>query len=286
MGSKIFSHGQWIWDQSDRLSRHYTLGARQNFSVSLVLLAKIRRGSHATLAITADAYYQVWLNGKVLGHGPAKSAEGERMVDEYDVVDGLQPAGNLLEFIVWNVSYGTMNYCVGKAGLIFELRLPGTIIASGRDTQVRCDRRYRRSTVRRWVMPCMEDFNAAAKGSTWQRAQVADKTETLLVRPVGLPAREPITPQRIIALDRVHFPDFYTSFRIKPYLASGGERLRFNEFQAPAFFITELISPTSRLRGIDLGNNRIYLREIGEVFDAENGVIEILFIGIREIAVR
>jgi alpha-L-rhamnosidase len=241
MGSKFFSHGQWIWNQSDRLGRHYTLGARQLFKVKPLLLRKIQQRKSAFLEITADAYYQVWLNGEMLGHGPAKSAEGERMVDRYDVADALREGANSLEILVWSLGYGTMNYCLGEAGLIFELRLPGQIVASGPRTWVRHDGRYRRTTVRRWIMPGMEDFHAAVSGG-WRRARVVEKKDALLPRPIGLPAREPIAPQRLIALDIVRFPNFSTSFRVKPYLVSAEQVFRSNQFQAPAFLVTDLIS--------------------------------------------
>jgi alpha-L-rhamnosidase len=241
-----FRKAHWIWGKSDRFSRQYYLAARQTFSVTRSELKGLGGTGAAALAITAEAYYQVWLNGMVVGHGPAKSPEGERFVDRYQVGSLLREGKNLLEVLVQSLGYGTMNYCLGKAGLIFELRLPGRNVASGPGTQVRREDRYRRHTVRRWVMPGIEDFNAAKTNGPWRGAVVVEKTEKLLSRPVGLPNREPISPRQLVSVDHVGLPNFYASFRVKPYLVSPEESLRHNVSQSPAFVVTDLISPRAQ----------------------------------------
>jgi alpha-L-rhamnosidase len=238
MGAKIFSLANWIWDGTSRFGRHYHLRARQTFTA-----ARAQRESplSAVLIITADAYYQVWLNGKVLGHGPGKSAEGERNVDRYCVDRWLREGENLVEILVQSLGYGTMNYCLGEAGLIFELQLPGLIVASGPETLVQRDDRYRRPTVRRWILPGIENFDANGAGD-WQPAHVVVKSDKLLTRPVALPAREAITPRRLVSLDTVRFPQFYASFRVKPYLVDAEQALRNNTFGSPAFVVVDLVS--------------------------------------------
>jgi alpha-L-rhamnosidase len=241
-----FRKARWIWDASDRLSRHYYLAARQTFSITRSSLTALIKADGAFMAITADAYYQVWVNGNMLGHGPAKSPEEECFVDRYQVAALLREGENSIEVLAQNIGYGTMNYCLGEAGLIFELRLPGRIVASGTGTLVRREKRYRRDTVRRWIMPGIENFDAAAGEDSWRKAVVVEKTEKLLPRPVGLPNREPITPQQVISKDLVRLPNFYTSFRVKPYLVSREQSLRHNIFQTPAFIVADLISPQAQ----------------------------------------
>ena len=72
--SPLFAEtARWIWDQSDRWSYHHYLQARRRFSLNELTLHEIASGRGARFIITADAYYQAWLNGRIIGHGPAKS---------------------------------------------------------------------------------------------------------------------------------------------------------------------------------------------------------------------
>ena len=86
------NQAKWIWDRSDRKAYHHYIQARREFSVTTSQLATV-----AELLITADAYYQVWINGQVVGHGPAKSAHGRRSVDTYDLSPFLHVGENILE---------------------------------------------------------------------------------------------------------------------------------------------------------------------------------------------
>lgn len=91
----IFSdNAKWIWDNGDRGKYNYYLRAKKPFFFSKECKKK------ATLLITAEAYYQVWINGRTVGHGPSKSAEGARAVDCYEVGEFLNEGQNLLEVLV------------------------------------------------------------------------------------------------------------------------------------------------------------------------------------------
>jgi alpha-L-rhamnosidase len=235
-----FSHAQWIWSgpadgyNDFRQVRHdFTLAAAP---------------PEAELWITADALYQVWLNGRMLGHGPAKSAEGTRGVDGYDVAGVLTAGSNRLEALALNLGAGTMCYCPGKPGLRFEIRL-GTgevVAASGPETLMRPDPARTRLTVRRWMLPCIEDVNAAAPAGAWAPATVVERALRLYPRRVPLPTREPLPIRRIVAAARVRLPTFSISFRHKPYLVPPAELPRNNTFNTPAYFVTDIVSPVAQ----------------------------------------
>lgn len=81
-----FSPGaKWTWDDSDPSAYHYYLQARRRVELIDDDWQQAQCGAPCTLSITADAMYQVRLNGQVIGHGPAKSAAGRRSVDTYDI---------------------------------------------------------------------------------------------------------------------------------------------------------------------------------------------------------
>lgn len=109
--AKFPSQARWIWDDSDRSGYHYYLRARKMF--------RARVGESATLQITADANYQVWLNGRIVGDGPAKSAEGRRSVDSYETTPHLVNGKNQLDVLVLSIGVGTMTYYHAPVGLIF-----------------------------------------------------------------------------------------------------------------------------------------------------------------------
>lgn len=140
---------QWIWDGADRWSYHHYIQARKTFRVTLDERERVNAGACAALAITADAYYQARLNGRVIGAGPAKSAEGRRSVDSWDIASFLRAGENELEVVALSVGVGTMTYCAAEAGLIFELDLAGRKIPSDTATEVRSDPARQRLTARR-----------------------------------------------------------------------------------------------------------------------------------------
>ena len=104
----LFSPGaHWIWDGSDRTGYHHYIQARRKFSLSLDELRRISGGGSVTLMITADAYYQAWLNGRAIGEGPAKSAEGRRSVDTWDIAALVVTGVNELLVVALSLGVGT-----------------------------------------------------------------------------------------------------------------------------------------------------------------------------------
>ncbi|GAT32245.1 alpha-L-rhamnosidase [Terrimicrobium sacchariphilum] len=240
---ELFSKAaRWIWDTSDRLSDHYYLRAKRAFRLGAKEWLRAQIPGASSLKITADAYYQVWLNGVVLGHGPAKSPPGERMVDAYDIGQWLVAGENMLEILVLSLGSGTMNYSLGEAGLIFEVQLPEANIASDEKTLVQRDARRKRRTVRRWIMPNIEDISQQRGSSRWEAAQVVSKECRLIPRPVRQASRYPLVPQRIVAHEVVKLPEFICSFLTKPYLVPPDQARRCNIFDTPAYIVTDLIS--------------------------------------------
>ncbi|HSI09392.1 MAG TPA: alpha-L-rhamnosidase C-terminal domain-containing protein [Rariglobus sp.] len=241
-GAPVFSSKtRWIWHAGSRGGYHDYNRFRQEF-------VGPKTGS-ARLLITADAYYQVWLNGQVVGHGPAKSAAGRRSVDAYDVTAFLRPGANVLEVLVLGLGVGTMTHCLGEAGLIFELKSEGEpVVWSGGRTRVRPEAMRRRPTVRRWILPGVEDVDAAAAGvEDWSAATVVESGAQLYARRVSMPLREPVYPQRKVAVDRVELPGFQVGFRLKPALVSAEEAKRHEVFTTPAKVRLMLESPVAQV---------------------------------------
>ncbi|MAX23942.1 MAG: alpha-L-rhamnosidase [Phycisphaeraceae bacterium] len=232
---------QWIWDASDRKTYHHYLQARETFTVPQAQLA-----NPITLQITACSYYMVTLNGKVIGHGPAKSAHGKRSVDTYDLRPFAQRGENELIITALTVGAGTMTAAYEDAGLIFQINVGKRIIVSDSKTQVRPDPTRKRPTSRRWIMPCVEDVDAAglAKRSGWKNATVIDASAIQLYeRRVPLPSREVLPVKRVVSCDAVKLPNVNVTFIVKPYLVDEKQRYRCNTYHTHAYLISEIHSP-------------------------------------------
>ncbi len=245
--SALFSAAaKWIWDGSDRWSYHHYIQARRKIRLSGEEMARISAGARAALTITADAYYQAWLNGRLIGAGPAKSAENRRSVDTWEIAPFLSPRDNELVVVALSLGLGTMTYCAAEAGLIFELDLGGRKIGSDAETEVRPDPARARRTARRWVLPCLEDIDGAAPGGPRQRATVVSKAIELYPRRVPLPTRQVLSPERRVAAEFVRVPNVQITMRLRPYLPDGEEKRRHNHFSTPAYLVTDIISPVDQ----------------------------------------
>ncbi|MGI5869510.1 MAG: alpha-L-rhamnosidase [Kiritimatiellia bacterium] len=262
----VFHEAKWIWSGAEDGYNDFRQ-ARHAFALTAAQAAAAARDG-ARLRITADALYQARLNGHRLGFGPAKSAQGTRGVDPYEVSGLLAEGGNVLEVVVLNIGVGTMTYCPGKPGLRFEIRIGDeTVAASGTETQMRIDRRRRSDTVRRWILPCIEDFNAAGVEAEWEAAVVVERNLALYPRRVPLPTREALPPKRLLVADRVRLPSFAISFRHKPYLVTPDEWSRANIYETPAWFVTDIVSPVAQtLRFTPTCGSATWYREGRKVF--------------------
>lgn len=266
--TRIFSpQTRWIWPAGPRDTYHDYQRFRQDFAAS--------QSGAVRLLITADAHYQAWLNGAVIGHGPAKSAAGRRSVDTYDVTALLLPGVNTLEVLVLGLGMGNMTYCPGDAGLIFELQAAGrTLAASGTRTRVRAEAARQRPTVRRWILPGVEDVDTAARPGAWRAATVVASTARLYPRRVPLPTREPVYPRRLVAEDRVELPNFQVGFRLKPALVPPEEVRLHETFTVPATLRLTLVSPVAQtLRFTPTLGNVKWLHRGVELFPGTSGHI-------------
>ncbi len=245
--AELFHKASWIWDDGDPFSYHRYLRARKAFRLAGGEMGKIAKGAEACLVLTADAMYQAFVNGQVVGHGPAKSAEGRRSVDSYDIARLLRVGDNELDVLVLSLGVGTYTYCIGKAGLIFEIRVADRTYASDSSTLVQQEQQRQRRTARRWYLPCLEDVDATAQqDSGWRHAAVVRRGVQLYARRAPLPAREPLFPRAIVAADRVKLPNFSVSLRARPYLTEGAEQKKSNRDAKPAFIVTDVVSPIAQ----------------------------------------
>ncbi|HFE67671.1 MAG TPA: hypothetical protein ENJ93_10470, partial [Chloroflexi bacterium] len=84
--------------------------------------------NRAELFITADSRYKLWINGRFISRGPARSYPQAQKVDQIDVTDYLQPDFNLLAVQVYSPGYSHFAYVHrGMAGLLAWLVCDGQV---------------------------------------------------------------------------------------------------------------------------------------------------------------
>lgn len=83
----------------------------------------------ADLFITADSRYKLWINGRFLTRGPARSYPQAQKVDQIDVTAYLQTGFNLIAVQVYSPGYSHFAYVHrGMAGLLAWLVCDGRVV--------------------------------------------------------------------------------------------------------------------------------------------------------------
>lgn len=99
------------------------------------------RPQQAELLLTADSRYKLWINGRFVARGPARSFPSAQAVDRLDVTSYMRPGRNVLAVHVYQPGYSHFAYLHrGAAGLLAELRCDGqATLVTGSDWRVRRD---------------------------------------------------------------------------------------------------------------------------------------------------
>ena len=109
---------QWIWlSQAQRDKNSYACLRRA------IELQEMPRA--ATVRVSADSRYELWINGQFVGHGPVRSWPSPWPVDEYDVRHLLRPGKNVVGVLVTHFGISTFQYIHDEAGLIAAIEVDG-----------------------------------------------------------------------------------------------------------------------------------------------------------------
>jgi alpha-L-rhamnosidase len=104
---------KWIWDQSGEHPRNQWSCFRRKFTVPSAYEV-------ATLSLSADTKYTVYINGKLIGSGPVRGWTNEWYYDQYEL-SGLKEGENVIAVLVNHYGIGTMHYIEGRGGLLAQI---------------------------------------------------------------------------------------------------------------------------------------------------------------------
>ena len=106
----------WVWRKGERASSYNdTIEVRKAFDAA--------ECASATLRITADTVYRLYINGQWIGDGPARSWPDHYQYDVIDATRYLKPGANEIRVIAKFFGVGTFHQLPKKAGLLAQLDL-------------------------------------------------------------------------------------------------------------------------------------------------------------------
>ena len=231
---------KWIWMKGTEFSRNFYLCVRKTFAVPKDLQT-------ATLRITADARYVLFVNGQRIGNGPVRGWQHSWFYDTYDLTPYLRVGErNAIGVLVIQPGEANFQYPLGRGGLLAQLDM---VLKQGRKISIGTDRTWRvaphpaydRRTPR---IACQQGFVEhydATKGirhganewatagfddSQWERAVELGAVgkapwRKLVPRNIPFLTMEPVYPSRILRVRLVEPPVIVHSIDLRPNLIPG-----------------------------------------------------------------
>ncbi|MFP4028751.1 MAG: family 78 glycoside hydrolase catalytic domain [Candidatus Brocadiia bacterium] len=249
-------NARWIWnDRSKRPANNFAC-FRRCFTVKDVV-------EEAQILITADARYEMYLNGSWIGHGPIRSWPSSWRVDRYDLTGFLQPGDNVLAAIVQDIGVGTFQYINSEPGLLAQVDIKtaqnGQRIVTNRAWQSRahpgygwpvprisCQQAWEEQYDARKVSPNDSDWRSLSfDDSGWERSRVLRRPgqpphETLVLRDIPHLTREPVKPQRLVSAEMVRAAPF--TWSLNPRRLLNSQDLSASMFRGKMLLVTHIYS--------------------------------------------
>ncbi|MDI3547763.1 MAG: alpha-L-rhamnosidase [Halanaerobiales bacterium] len=211
---------KWIWDAGEERPKNHWLCFRKKFDYDSSVTG-------ARLQITADSRYFLYLNGKMMGYGPARSWPWKLSYDTYEIGSELVEGENVLAVLVTHYGTSTAQYVAGRGALIAQLdfyRAGEAItryVATDRSWKVRRHNAFKKDTFRiNAAFPWIEEFDAAAAETGWERVGYDDGEweRAVEIGPAGMEPWVNLVPREIPPLDYYSiYPQKVTALRcVKP----------------------------------------------------------------------
>ncbi len=239
----------WIWlAKKDRDKNSYAVFRR---SIDLPSLPK-----SATVAITADSRYELYINNTFLGHGPVRSWPSPWPVDTYDIRHLLIAGKNQIEILVTHFGLSTFQYLDDEPGLIAQLNLDDKTIVTDSSWQSAPHTSYL------WPAPritCQQAWEEQFDARAFPKD--IDFTPAKILRPAGraphpefeprdipMLTLDPVEPISIRAIEAVRPADYQFALNPREFVTAADKSA--NHIIARMLLTTTIDSP--REQKIDL----------------------------------
>jgi alpha-L-rhamnosidase len=224
----------WIWDKSGEHPRNQWNCFRRTFTISTDY-------ESATLSISADTKYFVYINDELIGSGPVRGWTSEWHYDQYEL-SNLRKGKNVISILVNHYGMGTMHYIEGRGGLIAQLefyqqgQIIGHLLTDERWKTATHDGFIKESVKMSNCLSWAEIYNAnrfdhdwgslSFEDSAWEEAKIigpygSGPWKTLIPRDIPPLTNEMIYPKSVLSLKAVRPISQHYSIDLKPTFFPG-----------------------------------------------------------------
>ncbi len=201
---EAFEHAKWIWCRGDPQPKNFYLYVRKSFVIPGTL-------RHATVRVTADSRYRLFVNGIPVARGPARCDRRWQCLDEWDITRNLREGMNVIAALVHHYGQWTFSYMLGRGGFFADIEVG---LADGTSAHVGTDRSWRVHPAQAWErkLPRMsiqlgfpEIFDARQDIEGWTDTSFDDahwETATVL-GPAGMEPWPQLVPRTIPAMREI-----------------------------------------------------------------------------------
>ncbi len=194
---KTIGRGEWIWVDGREASRNVYAFFRRAFSCD--------RAAALEIAITADSFYWLYIDGRWMGRGPVRSFHGAYAFDTFTVP--LAPGPHSIAVLVHHVGEINATMMKGRPALLVAAGLDAGVDLSSNAADWRC----RIASAWREDLPCLmshhgfwEDLDAREIPVGWTEPGFDDSAWAKPVR-IGAPGCDPwrqLVPRDMPAMER------------------------------------------------------------------------------------
>ena len=159
-----FTQAQPVWPRG--------LAGQMNTWVSFHARVELKPQTRATLRVAAATMYRLWVNGAMVGHGPARTGHRHARIDEHALT---APADGVIELVIEVSDYGVPNFAAthepafccaelitGRKVIAHTAARGGSFVAERREERVQRSERYS------YQRGFSEAYRFGDKGSFWR----------------------------------------------------------------------------------------------------------------------
>ncbi|MFN2529814.1 MAG: family 78 glycoside hydrolase catalytic domain [Pyrinomonadaceae bacterium] len=104
---------KWIWCEGEPVPQNFYLYCRKVFALQ-------GEPADASIDVTADSRYKLFVNGKFVGRGPARCDQRWEYYDTYDLSSFLEKGENVVSAIVHQYGAPSHSYTLGRGGFFLQ----------------------------------------------------------------------------------------------------------------------------------------------------------------------
>jgi hypothetical protein len=187
-----FSKARWIWTKGETRRPVHVSFFRNRFALEI-------KPGNAFLYCSADSKYRLYVNGRYVGFGPARSSARHPYYDCFEVSGLLLKGGNTLAILVQHYTDGAGIFQAVQGGLICQLYGDKGDVLSSTGAQWSCRTSHAFGSMPGLLFPEVFDAREEPQNwnapdfvdSSWEKPEILDNSK--LAKPVDILAR-PIPP--------------------------------------------------------------------------------------------